>query len=101
VSSHNRLGAFHGSFFCPFGRHPPQPKGREMKKQHEAREVYRISEAPEHPLAKKYQISERQFRRWVQSGRIAYARPGGLIVLFTSEDIEAAILGSRSDAVQK
>ncbi|MBF4512278.1 hypothetical protein ITJ66_07220 [Plantibacter sp. VKM Ac-2885] len=65
------------------------------------REVYRLSEAPEHPLARKYEISERQFRRAVQSGRISYARPGGLIVLLTSEDIENYILGSRSDAPKR
>jgi hypothetical protein len=63
-------------------------------------EVYRISTAAEHPLAKKYGITERQFRRAVQLGRIEFARPGGLIVLFTSEDIENFILGSRSDAAR-
>lgn len=61
-------------------------------------EVYRLSNAAEHPLALKYGITERQFRRAVQQGRINYARPGGLIVLLTSEDIEAFILGSRTDA---
>lgn len=60
--------------------------------------AYRLSEAPEHPLARKYGISERQFRRAVQSGRIAYARPGGLHVLLTSADIEEFILGSRVEA---
>lgn len=63
-------------------------------------EVYRIAEAPSHPLAHKYGITERQFRRAVQNRTIDYARPGGLIVLLTSDDIEAWILGSRSDAVQ-
>ncbi len=63
-------------------------------------EVYRLTTAVEHPLAKKYGITERQFRRAIQTGRIQYARPGGLIVLLTSEDIENYILGSRSDAVR-
>lgn len=61
--------------------------------------VYRLSEVPEHPLAKKYGITERMARRAVQSGRLQYARPGGLHVLVTAEDIENWILGSRSDAV--
>jgi hypothetical protein len=63
-------------------------------------DVYRLCEAPNHPLAKKYGLTERQFRRAVQHGRIDYARPGGLIVLLTSDDIEAFILGSRSDAAK-
>jgi hypothetical protein len=63
-------------------------------------EVYRLADAPNHPLAKKYGLTERQFRRAVQAGRIEYARPGGLIVLLTSDDIEAFILGSRSDAAK-
>jgi len=57
--------------------------------------VYTLATAAEHPLARRYQISERQFRRWVQNGKISYARPGGLRVLLTSDDIEQAILGTR------
>jgi len=57
--------------------------------------VYTLATAPEHPLAAKYQVSERQFRRAVQAGKISYARPGGLRVLLTGEDIEQFILGSR------
>ncbi|MFJ3392302.1 hypothetical protein [Leifsonia aquatica] len=63
-------------------------------------DVYRLSEAPTHPLAQKYGISERKFRRAVQLGRIDYARPGGLIVLLTNEDIENFILGSRTDSAK-
>lgn len=62
------------------------------------KDVYRIAEVPEHPLAKKYGVSKRQVERAVQSGRLAHARPGGLIVLITTEDVENWILGSRSDA---
>lgn len=62
--------------------------------------VWKLSEAPEHPLAAKYGITERQFRRAVQNKTISYARPGGLIVLLASEDIEEFILGSRTDAVK-
>lgn len=61
-------------------------------------EVYRLSTAAEHPLAVKYGITARQFRRAVEKKRINFARPGGLIVLLTSEDIEQFILGSRTDA---
>lgn len=57
--------------------------------------VYTLATAPEHPLAAKYGITERQFRRWVQSNKISYARPGGLRVLLTGDDIEQAILGTR------
>ena len=57
--------------------------------------VYTLATAPDHPIAAKYGITERQFRRWVQAGKISYARPGGQRVLLTSEDIERAILGSR------
>lgn len=57
--------------------------------------VYTLATAPEHPLARKYGITERQFRRWVQSNKISYARPGGQRVLLTGADIEDAILGSR------
>jgi hypothetical protein len=64
------------------------------------KDVYRLKDAPSHPTAKKYGISEGQFRRAVQAGRIEYARPGGLIVLLTNEDIENWILGSRSDAAR-
>jgi excisionase family DNA binding protein len=60
--------------------------------------VYTLATAPEHPLAAKYGISERQFRRWVQAGKISYARPGGQRVLLTGEDIEQAILGTRVSA---
>ena len=63
-------------------------------------DVYRLSSAPSHPLAAKYGITERQFRRAVQQGRISYARPGGLIVLLTSDDIVAWILGSYTDATK-
>ena len=70
-----------------------------MKKQQpETARVYTPAEAPNHPLAKQYGITERQFRRALQAGKINYARPGGLRVLFTSEDITEFILGSRSDA---
>ncbi|WP_237580920.1 hypothetical protein [Clavibacter nebraskensis] len=55
--------------------------------------VWRLVEAPTHPLAAKYRITERQFRRAVQEGRITYARPGGRIVLLANEDIERFILG--------
>jgi hypothetical protein len=47
--------------------------------------VYTLSTAPEHPLARKYGIS--------------YARPGGLRVLMTGDDIEQAILGTRVAAI--
>ncbi|GAA1997228.1 hypothetical protein [Microbacterium pumilum] len=60
--------------------------------------VYRISTAPEHPLAKKYGITERMVRRAVQTDRLKYARPNGLHVLILAEDIEAWILDSRNDA---
>jgi hypothetical protein len=63
-------------------------------------DVYRLSNAASHPLAAKYGITERQFRRAVQQGRISYARPGGLIVLLTSDDIVAWILGSRTNATK-
>ncbi|PXA68532.1 hypothetical protein [Cryobacterium arcticum] len=63
-----------------------------------SKQVYRFSEVPEHPLAEKYGITERQARRAAQSGRLQYARPGGLVVLIAAEDIENWILGSRSDA---
>lgn len=63
-------------------------------------EVYRLKEAPAHPLAAKYGISKRQFERAVQNGRINFARPGGLYILFTDEDITEFILGSRTDAVK-
>lgn len=63
--------------------------------------VYRISTVPEHPLAKKYGITERVVRRAVQTDRLKYARPGGLHVLILAEDIEAWILGSRNDADTK
>jgi hypothetical protein len=71
-----------------------------VSKQNPTPEVYRLNNAATHPLAIKYGISTRQFQRAVQSGRIAYAKPGGLRVLFTSEDIEEFILGSRSDATK-
>jgi hypothetical protein len=81
------------------GFSPPQTlEEPNVSKLTNAKDVYRLSEAPNHPLAKKYGISETQFRRAVQSGRISYARPGGLIVLLTSEDIENFILGSRTTA---
>ncbi|NRD08408.1 hypothetical protein [Rathayibacter agropyri] len=63
-------------------------------------EVYRLSEAPTHPLAAQYRISKRQFERAVQAGRISYARPGGLYILFTDEDITEFILGSRTHVVK-
>ena len=56
--------------------------------------VYTFTTAPEHPVAAMYGISERQFRRWVQAKRISYVKPGSR-VLFTSDDIEQAILGTR------
>lgn len=65
---------------------------------HKQDRVYRLSEAPTHPLAAEYGITERQFRRAVQAGRIGYARPGGLIVLLTAADIESFILNSRHEA---
>jgi hypothetical protein len=71
------------------------------EKKQQTREVYRITEVHQHPLALKYRISTRQVQRAVQSGRLAHARPGGLIVLITAEDIERWILGSRSDATSK
>lgn len=49
--------------------------------------TWTLAEAPSHPLALKYRISERQFRRAVQSRRIGFARPGGLVVRLTHEDI--------------
>lgn len=60
-----------------------------------AREVYGLADAHEHPLAVKYGISQRQVRRAVETKRLAHAKPGGLRVLITAEDIEAWILGSR------
>ena len=57
--------------------------------------VYTLATAPKHPLAEKYGITERQFRRWVQAKKISYAKPGGLRVLLTGDDIEQAILGTR------
>jgi len=65
-----------------------------------APEVYSLATAPEHPLAKKYGITTRQFRRAIETKRISYAKPGGLIVRFTYEDIENFILGSRTDATR-
>jgi hypothetical protein len=56
--------------------------------------VWRLVEAPTHPLAAKYCITERQFRRAVQEGRITYARPGGRVVLLANEDIERFIFGA-------
>ncbi len=64
-------------------KNPPEPR------------VWRLTEAPEHPLARQDGITERQFRRWVAEGKISYARPGGLIVILTDDDIEDAILGTR------
>jgi hypothetical protein len=58
--------------------------------------VWRLVEAPTRPLAAKYGITERQFRRAVQKGTISYARPGGKVVLLANEDIERFILGPRS-----
>lgn len=66
-----------------------------MPDHHSQPRVWRLSEAPDHPLARQYGISERQFRRWVAEGKISYARPGGLIVVLTDADIRDAILGSR------
>lgn len=57
--------------------------------------VWRLNEAPDHPLARQYGITERQFRRWVAEGKISYTRPGGLIVMLTDADIEDSILGTR------
>jgi hypothetical protein len=72
-----------------------------MSTKQPTKEIYRIAEVPEHPLAKKYGISVRQTQRAVQSGRLAHARPGGLIVLIAAEDIESWILGSRRDATDR
>ena len=55
--------------------------------------VYTPAEAPRHPLAIRYAITERQVRRAIQTRRIRYARPGGLRVLIASEDLEAWITG--------
>lgn len=49
--------------------------------------TWTIQQASDHPLARKYEISERQFRRAVQHRKIRYARPGGLVIRFTHEDI--------------
>ncbi|SMH30666.1 hypothetical protein SAMN06295885_0457 [Rathayibacter oskolensis] len=62
--------------------------------------VWKLSEAATHPLAEKYGITERQFRRAVQNKTISYARPGGLIVLLADEDITEFILGSRTNVVK-
>jgi len=56
--------------------------------------VYTFATAPDHPLARKYELTTRQFQRAVQAGKISYAKPGQR-VLFTSEDIEQFILASR------
>lgn len=55
--------------------------------------VYTVAEAPRHPLAPKFRISERMIRRAIQTSRIRYARPGGLRVLIAAEDLEAWITG--------
>ncbi|KAA6434930.1 helix-turn-helix domain-containing protein [Agrococcus sediminis] len=58
--------------------------------------VYTPAEAPRHPLAMRYAITERQVRRAIQTNRIRYARPGGLRVLIAAEDLEAWITGDGS-----
>ncbi|WP_405216003.1 helix-turn-helix domain-containing protein [Agrococcus sp. Ld7] len=55
--------------------------------------VYSPAEAPRHPLALKFRISERMIRRAIQTNRLRYARPGGLRVLIAAEDLEAWITG--------
>lgn len=49
--------------------------------------TWTIKQAPEHQLAKMYGITERQFRRAVQRGLIEFARPGGLVIRFTHQNI--------------
>lgn len=56
--------------------------------------VYTLASAPTHPLAARLGLTERQFRRAVQSGRLEHYRPGGLRVLLTDEQITAWIEGS-------
>lgn len=53
-----------------------------------------VKDASEHPLAKMYGISERQFRRAVQYRRINFTRPGGLVIRFTHQNIVDFIEGS-------
>ena len=46
-----------------------------------------LKEASEHALARKYEVSERQFRRAVQNRQIGFSRPGGRVIRFTNSDI--------------
>lgn len=63
--------------------------------------TWTLAEAPQHPLAKKYQLTERQFRRAVQYRRIGFARPGGLVIRFTHEDIVLFIESSMNAPLKR
>lgn len=56
--------------------------------------TWRLKEAPDHPLARMYGISERQFRRAVEKRLIDFTRPGGLVIRFTHQNIVDFIEGS-------
>lgn len=63
--------------------------------------TWTLAEAPQHPLAQKYGITTRQFRRAVQYRRIGFARPGGLVIRFTHEDIVLFIESSMNAPLKR
>lgn len=55
----------------------------------------------EHPLVKKYGLTDRQLRRAVQKGLIEFTRPGGLVIRFTHQNIVDFIEGSTNAPINR
>lgn len=63
--------------------------------------TYSLKEAPEHPLAKVFGLTERQLRRAAQKGLIEFSRPGGLVIRFTHQNIVDFIEASANAPINR